>query len=134
MRTRPKKRPTTSLKSIVSLALTTCATQTVNGFWISTSPMQYTPYNHRVNWTADTARRLPVGPRPAASYPDRSRRLASPGIATLTSSSTLSRRAWRAGTRHWTRLRFSEPQGASTLCLLRCSRVSAAIRLMKYEL
>jgi hypothetical protein len=37
----------------------------------------------------------------------------------------LSRRAGRAGTRHWTRLRFSEPQGASTLRLLRCSRVSA---------
>ena len=32
-----------------------------------------------------------------------------------------------ARTRHWTRLRFSEPQGASTLMLLRCSRVSAAI-------
>jgi len=34
-----------------------------------------------------------------------------------------------ARTRHWTRLRFSEPQGASTLRFLRCSRVSAAIML-----
>ncbi|PXF56588.1 MAG: hypothetical protein C4B58_12970 [Deltaproteobacteria bacterium] len=34
-----------------------------------------------------------------------------------------------ARTRHWTRLRFSEHQGASTLRLLRCSRVSAAINL-----
>jgi hypothetical protein len=55
------------------------------------------------------------------------RRCASPRIAALTSSSTLSRRAPRARTRHLTRLRFSEPQGASTLRLLRCSRVSAAI-------
>jgi len=45
---------------------------------------------------------------PAGSCPDfagdpqRSRRLASPGIAALTSSSTLPRRAGRAGTRHWT--------------------------------
>jgi hypothetical protein len=36
-----------------------------------------------------------------------------------------------ARTRHWSRLRFSEPQGASTLRLLRCSRVSAAIRIIK---
>jgi hypothetical protein len=43
----------------------------------------------------------------------------------------LMHRAGRAGTRHWTRLRFSEPQGASTLRLLRCSRVSAAIMLRK---
>ena len=56
----------------------------------------------------------------------RSRRLASPGIAALTSSSTLSRRAGRAGTRHWTRLR--SPDVRRQACShLPCSRVSAAI-------
>jgi len=57
----------------------------------------------------------------------RSRRLASPGIAAPTSSSALPRRAGRAGTRHWTRLRSSHVRrqacGHPT-----CSRVSAAIR------
>jgi hypothetical protein len=49
-----------------------------------------------------------------------------PGIAALTTSSTLPRRfAPEQGT--GSRLRFSEPHGASTLRLLRCSRVSAAI-------
>ena len=33
-----------------------------------------------------------------------------------------------ARTRHWPRLRFSGPQGASTMRPLRCSRISAAIR------
>jgi hypothetical protein len=37
-----------------------------------------------------------------------------------------------ARTRHWTRLRFSEPHGASTLRLLRCSRVSAAISYQEF--
>jgi len=46
------------------------------------------------------------------SHPNRSRRLASPGITALTSSSTLSRRAVRAGTRHLTRLRSPDVRPA----------------------
>jgi hypothetical protein len=52
----------------------------------------------------------------------------------LTSSSAFFLRAPRSGTRHWTRLRFSELHGASTLRLLRCSRVSAAIMLSRKDL
>jgi hypothetical protein len=53
------------------------------------------------------------------------RATASRGIAALTSSSTLFRRAPRAGTRHWTRLRSSDVR-RQACSHPPCSRVSAA--------
>ena len=41
-------------------------------------------HNHRVNWTAGTARRLPGTPWPAASYPERSDRKAFPEMIVWT--------------------------------------------------
>ena len=57
------------------------------------------------------------------------RATASRGIAALTSSSTLPRRAPRAGTRHWTRLRSSDVRRRAC-SHPPCSRVSAAISLL----
>ena len=67
---------------------------------------------------------------PRAALGERSnplfRATASRGIAALTSSSTLPRRAPRAGTRHWTRLRSSDVRRRAC-SHPPCSRVSAAI-------